>query len=136
MGARLGRFAFLAMLALLAPPAHADAVIALPSGRWVTFNDVIWGEPGPAGLTVRFRFLEADLGAVVASAAYEDLEADMQYLCENYALARIANTGPQPATVMVSISDRPVAFGEAAPGVVQVFEAYRPEAGQCLWEGY
>ena len=33
--------------------------------REVAFHDVIWGQPGTAGLTVRFRFLEPELPAIV-----------------------------------------------------------------------
>lgn len=126
-----------ALAVLIAAPMLAEgAGIALPSGREVAFYDTIWGEPGPAGLTVRFRFLEEDLAAAVEATAYDELEADMHYLCETYALERISNIGPQPSTVMVSISDRPVAFGEADPEVTQIFEAYRPVDGACIWEGF
>lgn len=107
----------------------------LPSGREVAFHDVVWGQPGPTGLAVRFRFLEADLGTAVDTTPYESLEADMHFLCEDFALGRISNTGPQPATVMISISDRPVEFGAPDPEAVQVFEAYRPDDGTCIWEG-
>lgn len=127
----------LALAVIGAAPALAEAgPIALPSGREVAFYDVVWGQPGPAGLAVRFRFLEADLGAVLDAIPYDQLEADMQYLCETYALERIANTGPQPATVMISISDRPVEFGSPDRQAVQVFEAYRPDGGSCVWEGF
>lgn len=131
------RFGLLLCGAMLATPALAEtAPIALPSGRSVVFSDSVWGQPGPAGLTVRFRFLEPDLAAVVAAAPYDELEADMAFLCEHYALDRISNLGPQPAMVMISISDRPVAFGDADPEVTQIFEAYRPEDGACIWEGF
>lgn len=127
-----------ALALLITAPALAEGAggIALPSGREVAFHDVIWGEVGPGGLTVRFRFLEADLAAVVDATPYDELEADMQFLCQDYALARIANTGPQPATIMVSISDRPVDFGAPDPAATQVFEAYRSEDGICIWEGF
>lgn len=135
---RIGETMKSALVALgCATPVLAEgAGIALPSGREVAFHDVVWGEPGPMGLTVRFRFLEPDLGAVLAATPYEELEADMVFLCESFALGRISNIGPQPSTVMVSISDRPVDFGEPNPDATQVFEAYRPENGACLWEGY
>ncbi len=122
--------------ALCAAPALAQGGIALPSGRSVSFHDVIWGEPGPAGLTVRFRFLEAELAAATETLDYDALEADMAFLCESYALSRISNLGPQPNQVVISISDRPVAFGEADPEATQIFEAYRPEDGHCIWEGF
>ena len=81
---------------MMAAPALAEGAIQLPSGRAVTFHDVIWGAPGPAGLTVRFRFIEPDLAGVIDTTPYDDLEADMRALCERFALARIANIGPQP----------------------------------------
>lgn len=130
------RAASVAAVAALAAPALAEGAIALPSGRAVTLHDVIWGEPGPAGLTVRFRFLEPDLAGVIAATPYDALEADMQALCEGFALKRIANTGPQPSQIVVSISDRPVTFGEADPDAAQIFEAYRPEGDTCIWEPF
>lgn len=126
-----------ALAALISVPALAEgAEVALPSGRAVVFHDVIWGEPGPSGLAVRFRFLEADLAQVLETIPYDEIEADMAFLCETYALDRIANTGPQPHTVMISISDRPVEFGEPAPDVTQIFEAYSPDGDSCYWEGF
>ena len=112
------------------------APLDLPSGRAVTFLDVVRGAPGPGGLTVRFRFIEPDLRDVIDATPYDELEADMHFLCETYAVEQISNIGPQPSTVMISISDRPVEFGAQDPDVVQIFEAYRPENGACLWEGF
>lgn len=124
-------------VALLAGAAAGQAgAIALPSGRAVSFHDVIQNEPGPTGLTVRFRFVEADLAEVLDVTPYEELEADMRYLCESYALGRISNTGPRPTGVVISISDRPVEFGAPDPDVAQVFEVYRPDGAACVWEGY
>lgn len=120
----------------MATPALAGGDIALPSGRSVTFHDVIWGEPGPEGLTVRFRFLEPGLAEVIAATPYDELEADMRALCESYAIGRIANIGPQPAQIIVSISDRPVTFGEADPEAAQIFEAYRRDGETCIWEPF
>jgi len=114
----------------------AAEAIGLPSGRSVTFLDSIWGQPGPAGLTVRFRFLEPDLGVRIDAMSYDEQEADMRFLCETYALSRIANTGPQPSQVIVSIADRPTEFGAPDPEARQVFEAYRPEGETCVWEGF
>lgn len=131
--------AFAAALALApALPAMAEGAeaLVLPSGRTVSFLDSVWGQPGPAGLTIRFRFLDPALPQALADMDYEAQEADMHYLCETFALSRIANTGPQPAQVVVSIADRPTAFGTADPEATQVFEAYRPDAGACVWESF
>jgi hypothetical protein len=116
--------------------AAADGTVTLPSGRNVTFLDTIWGQPGEAGLAVRFRFVEPDLATWLDKLDYDSQEADMAFLCNTYALDRIANTGPRPSQVIVSISDRPTEFGAADPDARQVFEAYRPENGKCIWEGF
>ncbi|SMH51373.1 DUF6497 family protein [Maritimibacter sp. HL-12] len=127
-----------ALALLCAAPALAEdaGLIALPSGREVAFHDVIWGEPGPTGLTLRFRFIEPELERALETMNYDEQESDMAYLCETYALDRIASSGPQPSQVVISISDRPVEFGTADPEAVQVFEAYSPEADGCVWEGF
>lgn len=113
--------------------AGAGGAIAVPSGQTVTLQDVIWNEPGPMGLTFRFRFVAPEIapgGRVDAEMA----SADMAALCQDFALPRIDPNGPQPAQVIISLSDRPVPFGEALPDVTQFFEAYRIENGTCIWE--
>lgn len=118
-----------AILCAGALPAIAqEAPIGLPSGRVVTLHDVI-EEPD----ALRFRFLEPDLAMVVDVVAYERLEADMRALCEGFALDRIE--GGRPETIVISIADRPVAFGTIDPEAAQVFERYRVEGETCVWEG-
>ncbi len=119
---------FLAVLAAL--PAFAqEAGIALPSGRIVTPHDLIAEDDA-----LRFRFLEPDLAMVIDFVPYASLEADMHFLCETYALDLIE--GGMPAQIFISIADRPVEFGTRDPDAAQVFEAYRPEDGTCIWEGF
>jgi len=113
-----------------APTLAQDADIALPSGRIVTPHDVIDDTEGDA---MRFRFIEPDLAMVIDVIGYERLEADMRFLCEDYALPRLDD---MPARIVVSVSDRPVPFGTRAPEASQVFEIYRPEGGACIWEGF
>ena len=122
-------FALATAICLATAPTHAEEVVTLPSGRIVTFHDVIETEDAS-----RYRFLEPDLAMVVDVIGYEVLEADMRYLCETFALDRIE--GGMPAQIFISISDRPVEFGVQNPDATQVFEAYRPEDGACIWEGF
>lgn len=126
--------AALCALSLAAHPVTAAAgePLITPSGLEVTFLDTVFGAPGTEGLTARFRFLSPAIAA--GDIAYEDAETDMQWLCETYALPRIANTGPQPSQIVISISDRDVPFGEADPESTQFFEAYRREGDTCVWE--
>jgi hypothetical protein len=121
-------------LAALAMPAVAQEEIALPSGHNVRFNDVIWGEKGTAGLTIRFRFLDPGLPARADADGIIIATEDTEYLCTHYALDRISSTGPQPAQIVISISDRHVEFGEPDPDVTQIFEAYSYRDGTCVWE--
>ncbi|NDK33566.1 DUF6497 family protein [Rhodovulum sulfidophilum] len=111
-------------------------VIDVPSGQSVTHLDTITGEPGPAGLTVRFRFLAPDIAQDEGSMPATLAQGDMDYLCAEFALPRLAGTGPEPAQVIITLMDRPVPFGQSDPEATQFFEAYRPEAGRCIWEGF
>ncbi len=111
----------------------AGEAISVPSGQPVSLQDVVWNEPGPFGLTLRFRFVAPEIapgGRIDSGTA----TADMAALCQSYALPRIDPNGPQPAQVIISMSDRPVPFGEALPEVTQYFEAFRIENGACIWE--
>lgn len=113
-----------------APP--DGEAIAVPSGRAVSLIDVIGNVPGPAGATTRFRFLapgltEADLPASAA---------DMLALCETYALPRTSGVVPAPQQIIISLADRVLPFGEAAPEAVQFFEAYRIDSGTCVVDPY
>jgi len=106
--------------------------IAVPSGRTVSLLDVITNAPGPEGATARFRFLAPGLDLDEVEAANEDMRA----LCDDYALPRIDGMVPAPQQVIISLSAEPVAFGEAAPGIVQFFEAFTVEDGACIWEPF
>lgn len=112
--------------------APAEGSLAVPSGREVRLIDVITTAPGPEGAAARFRFLVPGLTPEDLGAAVEDMEA----LCVSYALPRISGTVPQPQQIIISFSAEAVPFGEAAPGVVQFFEAYRPDGDTCIWEQF
>lgn len=105
--------------------------VEVPSGQEVTLQDVIWNVPGPDGLALRFRFVAPGIAGTVD---FDTAAADMQHLCEAYALPRVAEFGPEAAQVVISLSASPVEFGQSAPDVVQFFESYRIEGGTCQWE--
>jgi hypothetical protein len=109
----------------------SDAAIDVPSGQMVSLLDVIHNEPGPVGLTLRFRFLAP---AIADAVAFETAAADMAFLCDAYVLPRIAEFGPTPEQIIISFADRAIPFGQAAPDAVQFFESYRIENGTCQWE--
>lgn len=109
--------------------------IEVPSGQPVTLIDVIRDVAGPEGLTYRFRFLAPQIGPG-GSVGFEAAVADMQFLCDAYALPRIAQDGPQPEQIVISLADMAVPFGEAAPEATQFFEAFGLSGDACLWEEY
>lgn len=133
------RFPALVTFAFLAPALVSGCkeelpvgAISVPSGREVTFIDVIHNAPGPSGATARFRFLAPGLSDAEVDTALED----MQVLCDTYALPRTDGTVPEPQQIVISLSAEVVPFGEAAPDVVQFFEAFRPEVDHCQWEPF
>jgi hypothetical protein len=99
----------------------------------VTLQDVIWNAPGPSGLTLRFRFIAPAIAETDAGPGVDfDMAAgDMAWLCQSYALPRLSALGPEPAQIIISLSDRPLRFGEAAPDATQFFEAYSLTDGRC-----
>lgn len=99
----------------------------------MVFLDTITTAAGASGLTYRFRFVAGWIGE---EADFDLVSADMAYLCEAYALPRIADIGPQPAQIVISLSEEPTEFGLSAPDVTQFFEAYTPQDGHCVWEFY
>lgn len=117
-------------------PAQDDALIDVPSGQPIKLIDTIWGVPGPNGLTVRFRFLAPQIERALGRMTFIEAEADMAHLCQHFALPRVAAPGPAISQIIISLSDRVVGFGEISPDATQFFEAYRPEDGACIWEGF
>jgi hypothetical protein len=108
--------------------------IVPPSGLEVTLQDVVWNAPGPMGLTLRFRFIAPGLAASEGEIDYDALAQDMLWLCQNFALPRVPQPGPQPAQIIISLSDVAVPFGEPSPEATQLFEAYSVQDGQCVWD--
>lgn len=116
-------------------PGTGDPV-AVPSGQAITLQDVIWNAPGPYGLVARFRFIAPAIARGAATIDFVTASADMLHLCQTYALIRVADLGPLPSQIIISLSSAAVPFGESAPDVTQFFEAYRVEDQTCIWEQF
>lgn len=114
-------------------PAEDTAPVDVPSGQPVTLIDIILNEPGPAGNTMRFRFLAPEI-APAASITFDTAVIDMAALCDSYALPRAAEATPVPDQIIISLADRLVPFGQTDPEATQYFEAYRVEDGACAWD--
>jgi len=123
-------FGVLALVAACQEDPPAGDAVEVPSGRKLSLIDIVTNAPGPAGATARFRFLAPGLSTDEAEAA----SADMQVLCDSFAIKRIDGMVPQPQQIVISFADAAVPFGEAAPDVIQFFESFRPENGACVWE--
>ncbi|MFD2172545.1 DUF6497 family protein [Rhodobacter lacus] len=110
------------------------APIPVPSGIAVHWLETLRDNQGPAGLTLRFRFVAPE----VADPDYDPdkAAADLQALCDGYVLARVSEMGPQPAELVLDLADQVVPFGEANEAAVQYFEAYSIGDGACVWEFY
>ncbi len=122
------------MTDLMARDPLGVVLIAVPSGQPLSLLDVVWDAPGPEGHTLRFRFLAPQIARDGGTVDYVSAANDMRHLCENYALPRAADFGPEPALIIVSLSDMALRFGETAPGATQYFDAFSPQNGICIWE--
>ena len=111
-------------------------LLAVPSGQEVRYLDTVQSAPGPEGLAVRFRFVAPAIARETGTVGAEAAQADMEWLCNSFALPRLPATGPAPSQVIVSLSDRAVAFGETAPEATQFFEAFAVVDGRCVWEAF
>lgn len=108
-------------------------LIEVPSGQPITLLEVILNEPGTEGATARFRFLAPE---ITPEGDFDAAVADMQHLCDTYALQRIAGTVPMPQQIVISLSDREVGFGQSDPDATQFFEAFSIDTGICVWEPF
>jgi len=119
-------------LVLASAAAAQEEALRLPSGLEARFFEAITDRPEGGGLIYRFRYVSE--GFEARPGHVEALFADLTYLCETHALPRISDLGPQPRQVVISLADRGSEFGVYDPQVPQVFEAFRPENGSCIWE--
>jgi len=110
----------------------SEDAITVPSGREITLIEIVTDTRGPEGAVARFRFLAPGLTEDEVPQASKDMEA----LCNSFALPRIDGFVPQPQQIIVSLSAEAVPFGEAAPDVVQFFEAYDIGDGTCIWAAF
>ncbi len=107
----------------------SDSRIPVPSGQPVTLQEVIRGTDAQPDSWF-FRFLAPELAPGFDYAA---VEPDLKALCQRVALTQLRQGVRR---VVISLSDRPLAFGTPAPDAVQVFEAYAVGDGTCEWEPF
>lgn len=121
-------------LGVLASAASAQN-LEVPSGQPITLSEVLVDDT-PGDVWVRFRFLAPQIAEGGGTVDYNAAAADMDHLCGAFALPYIDSYDLEAVRVVISLSDRAVAFGESDPEATQFFEAYRPEGGRCIWEEF
>ena len=118
----------------LAGVARAGGPVRLPSGATPTLFDVVTAE-GYEAPVWHFRFLWPGLTPDMLTGAA--MSEDMQALCTQVAAPRILDQGGVAERIVIAVSDREFAFGEAAPDAVQSFEGFvLTDAGTCEWEPF
>ena len=121
---------YIVALALSLPAWGDDTNIELPSGLEAMLQEMLWDRPGD-GLVSRFRFVaEGFTGAEEFEVQADDLE----FLCNSYAVPRIAKIGPQPNHIVISLADQASEFGQFDPSVAQIFETFSLENDTCILE--
>lgn len=114
----------------LAPPDPVlpDEAEAGPSPRDEADQDhaAIAAEPGG----------EMALPAAPDILMQDPVHRDIVWLCETYALPRLAGQSPRPTQVVISMASAPSPFGSFDPAIVQLFEGFSIPADRdaCLWE--
>ncbi|MEL7115338.1 MAG: DUF6497 family protein [Pseudomonadota bacterium] len=126
--------AVLALL-LLAAPAGAET-LTLQMGESATLLERFQDPDGPAGPVVRYRFVAPGLAGLERALTVEEIAQEMDMLCATVVLPEVAAVPDLPDEVVITLMDRPVAFGTPAPDATQYFEAYRIVDGTCVWEGF
>lgn len=130
-----GRALAVAVFCLGAPvQAQEGNLLPVPSGQPVTLSDVLL-DNNPGELWLRFRFIAPKIGDSVGRIGYDVASVDMEHLCRTLAIPYVEHHQLDPARVVISLSDRPVEFGDVSPDATQYFEAYRLDQSGCTWEG-
>jgi hypothetical protein len=114
----------------------ADADIVVPSGQPITFVEVVRDAQGPEGLTYRFRFLAPQIAREGGQVTAEQALEDMAQICDSFALPRVTSALPEVQQIVISLSNRPIEFGQTDPEATQYFEAFSPGGDACIWNGF
>ena len=125
-----------AVTAAGAGAADHPPVPALPSGLGAVLQEVLLDvKPDGMFTYARFRFVAPAIAGDGVPAG-DGRSADMDFLCDEYALPVVLEGSEAVDRIAISISDRATEFGVADPEAIQFFELYRIENGLCIWEEF
>jgi uncharacterized protein DUF6497 len=126
----------LALLFLMALPAHAAQKLAVPSGQLVLPYEALWeDQPENGEVWLVLRFLAPDIAKAKGKYSYNDTTPDIDFLCENIGLPLVEMTGGGVDQIIVTLLDAPLARGARDKKVTRYMNAYRVDQGICEWEG-
>ena len=114
----------------------SDAPFAVPSSQVVTLQEVIVDAASGDLAIYRFRFLAPAIAKAGGTMDFEASIADMQHLCDSYAVAQIMPPMPAASQIIIAFSDIALPFGETNPDATQFFMAFKIENGLCVLEPY
>ena len=107
--------------------------ITAPSGRALTLQEVLTDD-ADAGSLFRFRFVAPSIAQEMGD--IEQNPADMEYLCQGFALPKLREIDANPQRIVISLASEPTEFGVPTPDVRQVFEAFSVQDDLCIWEPF
>jgi hypothetical protein len=122
---------------LLAAGAQAqDGRIAgaeAPSGQQVTLSQVIAEEdPWSGAMQIVVRLVAPAIAG--DTRANSQLREDMDWACRTWGVPAAQEVSATPDRVVVEMMAEPAPRGEATPGIRRIFESYRLEGPDCVWE--
>lgn len=107
--------------------------VSVPSGTEMRLFEVIFDEQPEVA---RFRFVTAAISPANEALQFEDVIGDLEYLCADVVLPALSESDRQTDAIVISLSEREIAFGEVAPDVVQFFQPFRISENACIWEEF
>ncbi|UWR21524.1 DUF6497 family protein [Sulfitobacter sp. S190] len=117
---------------LMAP---AAAATDLPSQQTVQLHEVLVDAQDPLTF-LRFRFIAPQIAPGEEQLPFEVAEIDMLYLCETFVIPYMTEYELTGDRIVISFMDQPIEFGAFDPDITQYFEAFRPDNGACIWDGF
>lgn len=118
------------------PPVTEAPSAALPSGQEVSLIEVLWEDQDGGPWWLRLRYLAPAIAAGAGQVDADVATGDMLALCRRDALPMLESDSRPVEQIIISLSAEAVEFGASAPDVMQYFDAYRPEDGDCIWEEF
>lgn len=100
--------------------------VTVPSGQDVRFAERIY-EIGPDGVTIRYRFVAPSL----SEQEFDASASDMDHLCAEFSGREEVDFSDIQHRIVVSLSEKAVAFGTTDANITQYFEVYSIEGGAC-----